>query len=443
VHKLSLRLRSFAAAVLALLIFIPLTAVTLEQAFNGSLSQSMLQQLRAQSLTLISEFELDNTGRQAQMPEQLYNEQFNIPDSGLYAFIQSQDGVLWQSLSTLNWQQQPDFFAPDIGAEVFVEDFLMQNNYFLYAYTAEFETSEGYQPVSFYVLQDKQVFNTEKSKFANTLWNWLGLIALLLLILLLVSLNAALLPISRLNKQIRQAESGQLKRIDQRYPPELEKLKTSINNLLDTEQQQRSRYKNSLSDLAHSLKTPLAVLSGTAGLPEQAKEPISQINLQIQRQLKRAVAGTSSTFEQAVSIKPVVDKLFNAMNKVYADKHLTLTHDIQHQALGFHGDITDLMEILGNVLDNACKAAVKQVTLSVLTNLNTLLIHVEDDGPGIPKDKREQLLERGTRLDSYKEGQGIGMAVVADLVSAYQGQLKIKQSNLGGAKLTLIFPIKV
>ena len=311
-HNLSLRLRSFAAAVLALLIFIPLTAVTLEQAFNGSLSQSMLQQLRVQSLTLISEFELDSTGSQAQMPEQLYNDQFNIPGSGLYAFIQSHDGVLWQSLSTLNWQQQPKFEAPGIGAEVFIEDFSMQNNYFLYAYTAEFESSEGYQPVSFYILQDKQVFNTEKSKFANTLWNWLGLIALLLLILLLVSLNAALLPISRLNKQIRQAESGQLKRIDQRYPPELEKLKNSINNLLDTEKLQRSRYKNSLSDLAHSLKTPLAVLSGTAGLPEQAKEPISQINLQIQRQLKRAVAGTTSTFEQAVPIKPVVDKLFNA-----------------------------------------------------------------------------------------------------------------------------------
>ena len=442
-HNLSLRLRSFAAAVLALLIFIPLTAVTLEQAFNGSLSQSMLQQLRVQSLTLISEFELDNTGSQAEMPEQLYNDQFNIPGSGLYAFIQSHDGMLWQSLSTLNWQQQPEFVAPDIGAEVFIEDFLMQNNYFLYAYTAEFETSEGYQPVSFYILQDKQVFNTEKSKFANTLWNWLGLIALLLLILLLVSLNAALLPISRLNKQIRQAESGQLDRIDQRYPPELEKLKSSINNLLDTEQQQRSRYKNSLSDLAHSLKTPLAVLSGTAGLPEQAKEPISQINLQIQRQLKRAVAGTTSTFGQAIPIKPVVEKLFNAMDKVYADKKLTLTHDIQHQTLGFNGDMTDLMEILGNVLDNACKAAVKQVSLSTFTSLNKLLIHIEDDGPGIPKDKREQLLERGTRLDSYKEGQGIGMAVVADLVSAYQGQLEVKQSDLGGAKLTLIFPTKV
>jgi two-component system sensor histidine kinase PhoQ len=443
VHNLSLRLRSFAAALLALLIFIPLTAVTLERAFNSSLSQSMLQQLRVQSLALISEFELDSTGGQAQMPEQLYNDQFNIPGSGLYAFIQSHDGMLWQSLSTLNWQQQPEFVAPDIGAEVFIEDFSMQNNYFLYAYTAEFETSEGYQPVSFYILQDKQVFNTEKSKFANTLWNWLGLIALLLLILLLVSLNAALLPISRLNKQIRQAESGQLDRIDQRYPPELEKLKNSINNLLDTEKLQRSRYKNSLSDLAHSLKTPLAVLSGTAGLPEQAKEPISQINLQIQRQLKRAVAGTTSTFEQAVPIEPVVDKLFNAMHKVYADKNLTLTHDIQQRELGFNGDITDLMEILGNVIDNACKAAIKQVSLSTFTSLNKLLIHIEDDGPGIPKDKREQLLERGTRLDSYKEGQGIGMAVVADLVSAYQGQLEVKQSDLGGAKLTLIFPTKV
>lgn len=442
-HNLSLRLRSFAAALLALLIFIPLTAVTLEKAFNSSLSQSMLQQLRVQSLALISEFELDNSGSEALMPEQLYNDQFNMPGSGLYAFIQSQEGVLWQSLSTLNWQQQPQFLTPAIGTEAFIENFSMQNNYFLYAYTAEFESSAGYQPVSFYILQDKQVFNAEKNKFANTLWNWLGLIALLLLILLLVSLNAALLPISRLNKQIRQAESGQLERIDHRYPPELEKLKNSINHLLDTEQQQRSRYKNSLSDLAHSLKTPLAVLSGIEGLPQQAKEPISQINLQIQRQLKRAVAGTTSKFEQAVPIKPVVDKLFNAMDKVYADKNLTLTHDIQHHTLGFNGDITDLMEILGNVLDNACKAATKQVTLSVLTSLNKLLIHIEDDGPGIPKDKREQMLERGTRLDSYKEGQGIGMAVVFDLVSAYQGQLEIKQSDLGGAKVTLVFPIKV
>ncbi|MFT2090599.1 ATP-binding protein [Paraglaciecola sp. 2405UD69-4] len=441
-RNLSLRLRSFAAAVLALLIFIPLTAVTLEKAFNSSLSQSMLEQLRVQSLTLISEFELDESSSYALMPEQLYNDEFNMPGSGLYAFIQSNNATLWQSLSTLNWQLEPSFSAPKIGAEAFIEDFSMQNSYFLYAYTAEFETSLGYQPISFYILRDKQTFNTEKQKFATTLWNWLGLIALLLLILLLVSLNAALLPISRLNKQIRQAESGQLKRIDQNYPPELEKLKSSINNLLDTEQQQRSRYKNSLSDLAHSLKTPLAVLSGTEGLPHQAKEPINQINLQIQRQLKRAVAGTTSSFEQATPIKPVVEKLLNAMAKVYADKQLSFSTSIDPQDIGFHGDVTDLMEILGNVLDNGCKAATSQVKLTAIASQKGLTLSVEDDGPGIPADKREHLLQRGTRLDSYKEGQGIGMAVVADLVAAYQGSLEINKGELGGAKLIFTFPLK-
>lgn len=439
-RNLSLRLRAFAAALLALIIFIPLTAVTLEQAFNSSLSQSMLQQLRVQSLTLISEFELAGSGHEALMPEQLYNDQFNLPESGLYAFIQSKSRMLWQSLSTLNWQQSYKFIPPTIGQESFVEDFQMDNEYFLYAYTAEFETEQGFEAVSFFILQDKQIFNAEKQKFANTLWKGLGLISLLLLVLLLVSLNAALWPLSRLNNQIRLAESGQIKRIEQHYPPELEKLKSSINHLLDTEQQQRSRYKNSLSDLAHSLKTPLAVLSGTTGLPEQAKEPIKQIDQQIQRQLKRAVAGSTGAFDQMVAIKPVVDKLFNAMGKVYAEKSLTLSSQMQDDSLGFNGDITDLMEILGNILDNACKAAKSKVQLSVSTKPTKLVMQIEDDGPGIPLAKRTQLLARGVRLDSYKEGQGIGMAVVADLVSAYQGQLEITNSELGGAKLILTFP---
>lgn len=439
-RNLSLRLRAFAAALLALVIFIPLTAVTLEQAFNSSLSQSMLQQLRVQSLTLISEFEMADSGAQAIMPEQLYNEQFNLPESGLYAFIQSKNLMLWQSLSTLNWQQSYKFIPPAIGQERFVEDFQMDNEYFLYAYTAEFETEQDFEAVSFFILQDKQIFNAEKQKFANTLWKGLGLISLLLLVLLLVSLNAALWPLNRLNNQIRLAESGKIKRIEQHYPPELEKLKSSINHLLDTEQQQRSRYKNSLSDLAHSLKTPLAVLSGTTGLPEQAKEPIKQIDQQIQRQLKRAVAGSTGAFNHLIAIKPVVDKLLNAMSKVYVDKNLNLTSDIQPNTLGFNGDMTDLMEILGNILDNACKAAKNQVQVKVASKQSELIMQIEDDGPGIPLAKRTQLLARGVRLDSYKEGQGIGMAVVADLVSAYQGQLEINNSQLGGAKLTLTFP---
>lgn len=436
-QNLSLRLRAFAAALLALLIFIPLSAFTLEKAFNSSLTQSMLQQLRVQSLSLISEFEFEK--HQVAMPEQLYNDQFNIPGSGLYAFIQSKQGILWQSLSTLNWQAVPDFSETEVGEEQFVEDFNFHKNYFLYTYTAEFEHATGYQAVSFYILQDKNIFNAEKQKFANTLWKWLGLVAILLLVLLLVSLNAALLPISKLNKQIRLAEKGQLNRVDQNYPPELEKLKTSINHLLDSEEQQRSRYKNSLSDLAHSLKTPLAVLSGNTKLPDDAREPINQIDMQIQRQLKRAVAGASGAFDSTVEVKPIVTKLLNAMGKVYADKQLHFQYKTNDDSLNFQGDVTDLMEVLGNIIDNASKAAKYNVLVAVHSLQNQLQITVEDDGSGIPTDKRQSLLQRGTRLDSYKEGQGIGMAVVSDLVSAYQGKLEINQSTLGGAAITLTF----
>ena len=437
--NLSLRLRSFAAAVLVLLVFIPLAALTLKSAFVSSLSQSMEQQLRVQSLTLISEFEMED--EQPQMPEQLFNDQLNIPGSGLYAFIEIDGKLIWQSISTLNWQKMPPFSAPKIGQELFRSDFTLLTDYFLFAYTAEFYAGDSFIPVSFYILQDKRAYDGEEQAFISALWKWLTLIAFILLVLLLLSLNAALRPINRLIEQIKLAEAGKLRSIEQIYPPELEKLKSSINHLLATEQQQRSRYKNSLSDLAHSLKTPLAVLAGNKNLPEDAQEPIQQIDQQIRRQLKRAAAGAIRSWEQSVAVAPVITKLIGAMNKVHAQKALNIDHQQSDKDCYFYGDTTDLMELLGNLLDNACKAARHQVQISVYQRTSLLFIEVEDDGPGIAADKRQVMLNRGTRLDTYSEGQGIGMAVVADLVDAYQGQIQIGDSQLGGAKISLRFNI--
>ncbi|GAA0852906.1 ATP-binding protein [Aliiglaciecola litoralis] len=434
--RLSLRLRSFLAAVLALLFFIPLTAITIEQAFTRSLSQSMLEQMRLQSLTLISEFEFNDNA--PQMPQQLFNDKLNIPGSGLYAFIQADNQIVWQSLSTLDWSQQPTLNAPEIGQEVFVPDFTIGTDYFLFSYTAEFDNSGNFVPVSFFIIQDKRLFETEQKTFVNTLWYWLGFVALLLLVLLIISLNMALSPINTLITQIKKAEVGDLERLEKTYPPELEKLKHSINHLLDTEQQQRSRYKNGLSDLAHSLKTPLAVLSGNTELPSSAREPLNQIDSIIQRQLKRAVAGAGSGWEQAESVAPVAKKLQSAMHKVHADKHLSIQLDILPECL-FRGDKTDLMEILGNLIDNACKAAQKRVQVKGYRQGKYLVLQVDDDGPGIAKQHREALLHRGTRLDSYQEGQGIGLAVVADLTSAYNGQLIIDDAPLGGASIKVRF----
>ncbi|GAC14703.1 ATP-binding protein [Aliiglaciecola lipolytica] len=434
--KLSLRLRSFAAALLALLLFIPLSAMTLEQAFTRSLSQSMLEQLRVQSLTLISEFEMGDGV--PDMPEQLFNDKLNIPGSGLYAFIKINQQIVWKSLSTLNWSEQPQLDAPIIGEEIFLPDFSLSSDYFMYAYTAEFEGSDNFVPVSFFIVQDKLTFEKERDAFSNTLWYWLGFLALLLLVVLIGSLNMALSPINTLIGQIKKTEEGDIERLQETYPPELEKLKRSINHLLDTEQQQRSRYKNSLSDLAHSLKTPLAVLTGNPNLPRSANEPLTQIDNIIQRQLKRAVAGAGSGWDQAQTILPIVKKLQSAMRKVHADKHLSISIDID-ESVQFRGDQTDLMELLGNLMDNACKAAKSTVMVSAMQTNKMLRITVEDDGQGIEPQHREALLHRGKRLDSYQEGQGIGMAVVTDLISAYHGKMEISDSTLGGAKIDMTF----
>ncbi|GGO70899.1 ATP-binding protein [Bowmanella pacifica] len=436
-RRWSLKGRSFAAALLVLVVFLPLTALTLEKAYTNSLTQSMQDQLRIQNLGLISEFEVINGV--IQMPETLFNNSLNIPDSGTYALISMHMLPLWQSESTLHWQKIPELQRPDVGDELFLSKQFNGRTFFQFSYTAEFEDRSLMFPVTFHILMEGRLFDSELSTFRYTLWQWLAFVALVLIALLAFSLNAALKPIGGLVKQISEVESGKQRRAEGNFPPELEHLKASLNHLLDSEQQQRSRYHHSLGDLAHNLKTPLAVLKGNPELPASAREPLEQIESIIARQLKRAVAGIGSGWQQAEPLAPLLTKLISAMTKVHADKQLAIQlHDPDNLALP--GDQTDLMELFGNLLDNACKAAHKQVQVSLHCN-QQLCIDIEDDGPGIPTDKRQDLLNRGTRLDSYASGQGIGMAVVSDLVAAYNGTLLIRDSELGGARISLRFPL--
>lgn len=437
-RKLSLKVRIFTAALLALLFFIPLMSFALKQAFVASLTESMQERMALQSLTLISEFDVIDS--EYEMPEVMVHGEFNLPDSGLYGVILNYDQLVWRSVSAINWQWPEIIHFPLPGQESFTIVGEEDNEYFRYSYTAEFETDIGYSPVAFHVFQDRKGFNIEVEQFETTLISWLGIISAVLFLLLLFSLNTALRPIQNLVSEIANIEGGNAKRIDHNYPSELETLKTNLNHLLTTEESQRERYKNSLGDLAHSLKTPLAVLSGLPSLPEEGKEPVAQIDSIIQRQLKRAVAGAGSGWNQKEAVLPIISKLTDAMEKVYTDKNLSIEFEIAEDAF-FYGDSTDLMELMGNIMDNACKAAKSHILISTQVTGSKISISVADDGKGIPAEKVALLLERGKRLDSYEAGQGIGMAVVADLVAAYQGQLDIVQSELGGAKIIISFPL--
>lgn len=437
-RRISLKVRSFTAALIALLFFIPLMNYALQQAYSASITQATLERMRLLTLTLISEFEIE--AQTVYMPELMIHGEFNLPESGIYGVIHNLDLLVWKSMSAINWSWPEINQFPAPGHSEFITVHKDEKRYFRYTYTAEFETTIGLTPVAFHVFMDTQTFDKEIRQFESTLYQWLGIIAAVLMLLLIFTLNTALSPINRLVKRISSIEQGKTERIEDSYPPELEHLKDRLNNLLDTEQQQRERYKNSLGDLAHSLKTPLAVLSGMQTLPEEGKEPVAQIDQIIQRQLKRAVAGAGSRWNKKEPIFPIVEKLTNAMEKVYADKYLTIEFDLQ-EGMSFKGDATDLLELLGNLLDNACKAAKSRVLIQGRQTQQYLELGISDDGPGIPQDKKHLLLERGRRLDSYETGQGIGMSVVSDLVSAYQGQLSISTSEFGGAKISVRFPL--
>lgn len=222
--------------------------------------------------------------------------------------------------------------------------------------------------------------------------------------------------------------------------------------MLTNERQRYTRYRTTLSDLTHSLKTPLAVLQSTLRslrggkelTIEQAEpvmlEQISRISQQIGYYLHRASmqADHNPLQRDLHSVSALLDSLCSALNKVYQRKGVEITLDISPE-LTFIGDQNDFMEVLGNVLDNACKYCLEFIEVSARQTENALHLFIDDDGPGIPESKRDLIFVRGQRADTLRPGQGLGLAVVRDILEQYAGQVIATTSPLGGARMEVIF----
>jgi len=222
----------------------------------------------------------------------------------------------------------------------------------------------------------------------------------------------------RLSQELDQIETGERDSLSEQHPRELLRLTGSLNRLLQSEREQRARYRDSLDDLAHSLKTPLAVLQGVsesmAQRPQDREQAwvlqtqIERMNQQISYQLQRASLRKSGLVRHQVELIPVVESLCNTLEKVYRDKRVNVSYDIP--ALS-HVPIEQnaLLELLGNLLENAWRLCLSQVRISLHRTQAGIDVCVEDDGPGVPPDQRARILQRGERLDRQHPGQG-GMA---------------------------------
>jgi two-component system sensor histidine kinase PhoQ len=314
-------------------------------------------------------------------------------------------------------------------------------------------TPDAEFPYTIYVMEDAGTLPRQVRVFRQALWGYLGIAALLLLLLQTLILRWSLRPLRRVVAELTRVQRGQLARMSGRHPRELEPLTDSINALVDSEREHLERQRNTLADLAHSLKTPLAVLRTRLDSAAPDAELRAEVDLQLRRmndlvgyQLSRAASGGHVLFAAPVEIEPYAEQIVQGLEKIYVGRKVLCEFEIAPQAR-FHGEPGDLQELLGNLLENAFKWAKSRVMLSALVGDSEprrrpgLVLRVEDDGPGIPPDRIAAVLQRGVRGDERVQGHGIGLAIVQDIVQGYRGTLEVgASSELGGARFEVHLP---
>lgn len=278
----------------------------------------------------------------------------------------------------------------------------------------------------------------------------MGLVALILILVLQrITVTRSLRPLERARQQIAQLQQGQRSQLDAEVPSELVPLVGQINHLLSHTEDSLRRSRNALGNLGHALKTPLAVLLSLAsserlqGLPEvraQMREQLQQIQERLARELNRARLAGDALPGAQFDCDAELPGLLGTLGMIHGEG-LLLASDVSPGVL-LPWDREDVLELLGNLLDNACKWADSEVRLGITPNAEGYRLWVDDDGPGIAQDQRQQVLERGSRLDEQVAGHGLGLGIVRDIVDAWGGRLALLESPLGGLRVSIDLPRK-
>jgi len=436
----SLRTRLLLSSSLVLALFVALCGAALERAFHQSALESQYDKMQGLIYALLGATNADPQGNLMVLEANLPDPRLRQPQSGLDAALIDERGhVIWHSPS---FPDLPLPALPEVGKFVF--EYSENPDYFLIAFGIRWmDARDQARRYSVVVFEDSVSFVTQLNAFRGTLWLALGLSTVMLLAVLLAVLHWGLVPLRELTQQLKQIEDSGRARIEGRYPHELSPLAEALNAMISSERNQQTRYRNALGDLAHSLKTPLAVLRGhtedgslPAATTTQLDEQLKRMQHIVDYQLRRAAAAGSRTLSEPVALRPLAQKVLDALAKVYAHKQLSLRNDIPADAR-LRADQGDLYEIFGNILENAAKYGARQVQVGSTRQGPKLSLVIEDDGPGFP-EAPEKLLERGVRADSRTPGQGIGLSTVAEIVKAYEGRIELGRSPaLGGGRVSV------
>ncbi|MCD5988436.1 GHKL domain-containing protein [Pseudomonas phytophila] len=374
-----------------------------------------------------------------QLDEHRLSPAYQRPYSGHYFRIDFPEGH-WRSRSL--W----DLEIPDPGSSGLHASYeLGQTGQSLLLHKADYRKFG--QDLSITVAQD---YTPVRASFLRVQQIGLGLgLAALLLILALqrVTVRRALRPLDRAREQLVQLQQGKRSQLDEEVPVELEPLVSQINHLLEHTEDSLRRSRNALGNLGHALKTPLAVLFSAIASPKFdahpalrniLREQLEQIQQRLARELNRARLSGDALPGAHFDCDAELSGLFATLRMIHGE-HLNLEMHVK-PGLSLPWDREDILELLGNLLDNACKWADSEVLLTISREEASFSIVIEDDGPGIPEAMREEVFSRGARLDEQITGHGLGLGIVRDIVQVWGGHLQLEASHSGGLRVRIDLP---
>lgn len=449
----SLSARLLASVSALLIVFFGITILALDSVFRDLSERALRDRLEVQVMALLSASEEDTGSLQ---PARLPDARFDNPGSGLYGEILRSDGYpSWRSNSLTGTGLEFPVRLKS-GERRFAELRDAEGQVVLaLSMGIDWQFGDGaMRPFVYSVAENLEPYYAQLRRFRGGLFGWFGVLMLLLLGALAILLRRLLAPLRQVEREIEAIDAGTMMELGAGYPRELLGVASKLNALLRSERERLARYRNTLGNLAHSFKTPLAVmrnlLTSSQGreLPigKQLDEQVGRMDDIVKYQLKRAAASGGILLGAApVDVRDALEALRSALLKVYIERGIACELAIARACL-FNGDREDLTEIAGNLADNAFKWARSRVRIIAepiskpTARRDGLRLVIEDDGPGIPPDERTHVLDRGARLDERVSGQGIGLSVVRELVQLNGGTIAIEESPLGGARIEVRLP---
>jgi len=441
----TLTVRLFILSSIAALVGVLIVAFVISEDYRRNAEARLNDILVANVFNLMGTFEIDDKGALMGLPD-LGDSRYNLFDSGFYWSVE-RVGEPETRISSISLAGQQITIPTSIELDqTFQRSFDITDpaGQSLKGLEAQVFLGEGDDLYSFRITANKSILDDELSTFRGRLGIILSLFAFSIVLATYLIVRLGLKPISRAVDTLAKVRTGEASKIDGTYPDEIEPLIEETNALIVSNNTIVERARTQVGNLAHSLKTPLAIMQNELqNLPKNKQsifsEQVDTMRTQVQVYLDRArISARSSTSIANTPIYPVLEKLAHVVSKLNPSTDIDC--NFEDQGFVFEGEEHDLQEILGNLIENAAKYASTAMKISTALKNNSIIIMIEDDGEGMSSDDIKKAEKRGGRVDEGKVGWGLGLSIVRDIVDEYEGKFKLSKSSMGGLKAMVSLP---